>query len=165
MRHSFARYATALGVIVAFGAALGLADERPRDLDKVPRQVMQALKAKFPKAEINKWSKETENGSVVYDMEFEQNDRKFEADIKEDGAIDNWEKQIPARDLPDAVKKALNSKYPKATLKEVMATTLVRNGADVPEGYEVLFETAGNKEVEVTLTPDGKFLEGPGEKE
>lgn len=84
------------------------------------------MKAKFPKAEIHKWTKEKEGDIVVYDIEFQQEDRKFEADIKEDGTIHNWEKQIPVKDLPDAVRKAVETKYPKAALKEVLAITAVK---------------------------------------
>src|SRR5262245_19977272 len=74
------------------------------DLDKIPKKVMDALKAKFPKAKIEKWTKEKEGDVVVYDIEFKQEDRKFEADIKEDGAIHNWEKEVAAKDLPAPVK-------------------------------------------------------------
>ena len=47
---------------------------------------MKALKARFPKAKIDKWTKEKEGDDVVYDIEFKQERRKCEADIKEDGS-------------------------------------------------------------------------------
>jgi hypothetical protein len=125
---------------------------------------MDTLRAKFPKAEIQQWTQEKEGDMVVHDIEFTQQGRKFEADIKEDGTIHNWEKQIPAKDLPAAVRKAVESRYPKAALKEVMAITAVMGGKDMPEGFEILLQTAGGKEIEVSVAPDGKFLEDPGEK-
>jgi hypothetical protein len=131
----------------------------PPDLDKVPQQVMDTLKAKFPKAEIDKWTREREGAVVVYDFEFKQDGRKFEADIKEDGTIHNWEKEIAAKDLPDAVKKAVEMKYPNAVLKEILAITAVKGGKDALEGYEIVLETADKKFVEVTIAPDGKTLE------
>jgi hypothetical protein len=137
-------------------------DKDKLDLDKIPKKVMDALKAKFPKAQIHKWTKEKEGDVVVYDIEFKQGDQKFEADIKEDGAIHNWEKQIAAKDLPAAVKKAVESKYAKSTLKEIMQITEVKDGKDVLEGYEIILETADRKEVEVTVAPDGKILEDSG---
>ena len=132
--------------------------------DKIPKAVMDALKAKFPKAEIHKWTKEKEGDDVVYDIEFKQEGRKFEADIKEDGTIHNWEKEIAAKDLPKAVTKAVEKKYPKATLKEIMEITEVKDGKEELEGYEIVLETADKKEVEVTVAPDGKILEDTGEK-
>jgi hypothetical protein len=131
----------------------------PPDLDKIPRQVMDTLQAKFPKAEIDKWTREREGAIVVYDFEFKQEGRKFEADIKEDGTIHNWEREIAAKDLPDAVKKAVEMKYPNAVLKEILAITAVKGGKDALEGYEIVLETADKKVVEVTIAPDGKTLE------
>ena len=132
-------------------------------LDKIPNTVMDALKAKFPKAEIQKWTKEKEGDIVLYDVEMKQEGRKFEADIKEDGTIHNWEKEIAAKDLPKAVRKAAKKKYPKATIKEIMEITAVRDGKDVLEGYEIVLRTAETKEVEVTVAPDGKIQEDSGE--
>jgi hypothetical protein len=134
------------------------------DLHKIPKSVMDALTAKFPRAEIRKWTKETEDGVVLYDIELKQDGRNFEADIKEDGTFHNWEKEIEARELPDVVKKAVEKKYPKSTLKMSMAITAVTNGKDSLEGYEIIVETADKSEVEVTVGPDGKILEDSGDK-
>jgi hypothetical protein len=151
------------GLLLAAPAARAR-DKDKLDLDKIPKKVRDALKAKFPKAEIHKWTREKEAGKVVYDIEFKQEGRKFEADIFEDGTIHNWEKEIAAKDLPDAVKKAVGKKYPRATLKEVMQITEVKGKKEVLGGYEIVLETADKKEVEVTVGPDGKILEGPGGK-
>jgi hypothetical protein len=120
---------------------------------------MDALKAKFPKAEIRKWTKEKEGGTVIYDIEFKQEGRHCEADIKEDGTYINFEKEIAARDLPEAVKKAVDKKYPKATLKEIMEVTEVKGKEDKLEGYEIVLVSADNKTVELMVAPDGKILE------
>ncbi len=129
------------------------------NLDQIPKQVMDGLKSKFPNAKIEKWTKEDEGGFIVYDFEFKQEGRKFEADIKEDGTIHNWEKAITFKDLPDAVKRTVETKYPKSTRKEVMEITAVKNGKDELEGYEIVLKTSDKKEIEVTLAPDGRILE------
>lgn len=133
-------------------------------LKDIPAKVLDGLKEKFPKAEIQKWTREEEDGMVIYDIEFEQEGRKFEADIKEDGTIHNWEKAIMAADLPDAVKKAVEDKYPESTVKQVMAVTDVQAGEDVLEGYEISLETVEKNKTEITIAQDGKILEeGEGE--
>src|SRR4051812_4779896 len=91
-----------------FAVALTLAgsaraQEKKEEKVEIPKKVMDALKAKFPKAVIDKATKEKEGDKVVYDIEFKQDGKKFEADIFEDGTIHNWEKEIPAKDLPKAV--------------------------------------------------------------
>lgn len=163
--HLFGKWAGGLGVALLCGMVLTAArgQDKP-DLGKIPKKVMDALKAKFPKAEIAKWTKEKEGDDVVYDIEFKQQGRKFEADIKEDGAFHNWEKEIAAKDLPKTVKTALDKHYPKAVLKEVMEINAVKNGKDELEGYEIVLQTAANQPAEITIAPDGKVLEDSGAK-
>jgi hypothetical protein len=71
--------------------------EAELELDKIPQVVIDGLRAKFPKAEINEWTKEKEGDIVIYDIEFKQEGRKFEADIKEDGKILEEEKKSGAQ--------------------------------------------------------------------
>lgn len=145
--------AVVAGLVLAAGTAC------PQDLDKIPKKVMDTLMAKFPKAQIDKWSQEKEGDTVVYDFEFKQGGRKFEADIKEDGTIHNWEKAIAVKDLPRGVKSVVEKRYPKSTMKEIMLITAVKDGKDVLEGYEIVLVTADKREIEVTVAPDGKILE------
>ena len=156
-------FAAVLACLLLAPASQGQ-DKDKLDLDKIPKAVMAALKAKFPGAEIHKWTKETEGGNVIYDIEFKQNRRKCEADIKEDGTFINYEKEIAAKDLPEAVKKTVDKRYPKATLKEIMEITEVKDNKDRLEGYEIVLETADSKEAEITVAPDGKILEDSGAK-
>src|SRR5262245_62003135 len=149
------------GTVLAAGFR---ADDKPKDLDKIPKAVMDGLKAKFPKPEITKWTKETENGKVVYDIEFKQDGRKAEADIAEDGTIQNFEKEFDAKDLPRAVTAAVEKKYPKSKMKEVMEITEIKDRKEVHGGFEIVLETADKKSVEVTVSRDGKILEDTGEK-
>ena len=104
MRHSV----VLLGAFVLFlfvGTALR-AKEEPVPVDKIPKAVMDALLAKFPKAKIDKCTKAKEGKDIVYDIEFKQEGRKCEADIKEDGTFINYEKAIEVKDLPKAVREA-----------------------------------------------------------
>lgn len=133
------------------------------ELENIPAVVMNALKAKFPKAEIQKWTQEKEGDVVIFDFEFTQEGWKFEADIKADGGIYNWEKAVAETDLPEVVKKAVQNTYPNSTIKEIMQITAVVDGEEAPEGFEIMLETAAKKEVEVTVAPDGKILEDSGE--
>ncbi len=145
---------------VSFTGAVG----GPARADKIPASVMGALSAKFPRAQIDKWSREKEDGKIVYDIEFTQDSRKFEADIFADGTIHNWEQQIAQTDLPDAVVQTVNKKFPHAVLKEVMAVTDVKDGAEQLQAYEIVVRRSRKKDIEMTIAPDGKVLEGPGKE-
>jgi hypothetical protein len=155
------------GVVVLLLAG---ADARAQDKkDKggqgeIPKAVMGALKARFPKAAIDKWTKAKEGDDIVYDIEFKQDGRRFEADITEKGTLLNYETEIPAKDLPQAVRKAVDAKYPKATLKVVMESRAVSGKNEKLDGYEITLVTAGGQDVEVTIAPDGKITEDSGSK-
>lgn len=137
-------------------------DKDKLDLDKIPKKVMDALKTKFPTPQITKWTKEKDGADVVYDIELTLKGRKCEADIKEDGTIVNYEKEIAAKDLPAAVTRAVQAKYAKSKFKEVMEITDVMGKEEKLHGYEIVLETADRKEVEVTVAPNGKILEDSG---
>ena len=152
----------ALGLCLLIGTAAARADEEKVPLDKIPKAVMDSLLAKFPKAKIDKCTKAKEGDDVVYDIEFKEGDRKCEADITEKGTYINFEKAIAAKDLPKAVKEAIEKKYPKATMKEIMEETEVKGKDEKISAYEVVLETADKKDVEVRVSPEGKILEDTG---
>ncbi|MFH1313490.1 MAG: PepSY-like domain-containing protein [Candidatus Eisenbacteria bacterium] len=168
--HGFFVFSAILLICLGFGCEKQeeavVAEKKAMDdlgLDTIPRVVMDGLTARFPNAEIQKWTREEEDDIFLYDIEFKQDGWKLEADIKEDGSIHNWEKAIKMEDLPEAIKKIVEAKYPKSTIKEIMEVTLVADGKDALEGYEIVLESAGMKEVEVMVAPDGKILEDSGE--
>ncbi len=153
-------------VLAALLAAAAPAEDKKEkpDTTKIPKAVMTTLTTRFPKAEIVKWTEETEDGKKVYDIEFKMGDVAHEADIFEDGTIHNWEKEVAVKDLPAAVTKAVDGKYPKATIKQAMQITEVKDKKEVAGGFEVTLVTADKKEVELTVAGDGKILEDSTDK-
>jgi hypothetical protein len=164
MRHSVVLLG-AFALSLFLGAREARSQEEVVPVDKIPKVVMDALLAKFPNAKIDKCTKAKEGNDIIYDMEFkQQNGRKGEADIKENGTYINYEKQIEAKDLPKAVREAIEKKYPKSTLKEIMEETEVKGKDEKISAYEVVLVTADKKDVEVRVSPDGKILEDTGAK-
>lgn len=139
-----------------------LAADQPKDLDKIPPRVLDALNAKFPRAAIEKWTKEREHGKTIYDIEFTAGGRKAEADIAENGTIQNFETQFDPAQLPKPVADAVARKYPKSRMKEVLQITEIKNKKEVDGGFEIVIETAGKQEVELTIARSGKVLEDSG---
>jgi hypothetical protein len=163
MRHSVVSLGT-IALFVFIGAGTVQAQEEAVPLDKIPKAVMDALLSKFPKAKIDKCTKAKEGNDIVYDIEFKQEGRKCEADIKENGVYINYEKAIEAKDLPKSVRDAIEKKYPKATMKEIMQETEVKGKEEKLSAYEVVLVTADKRDVEVRVSPEGKILEDTGEK-
>ena len=146
------------------GAGVLRAQEEAVPQGSIPKAVVDALLAKFPKAKIDKCTRAKEGSEIIYDIEFKQEGRKCEADIKESGAYVNYEKAIGAKDLPRTVRDAIAKRYPKATLQEVMEETEVKGKDEKLSAYEVVLLTADRKEVEVRVSPDGGILEDTGAK-
>jgi hypothetical protein len=150
--------------LVGAAPATGAQDASAAASRKIPSNVMTALITKFPQARIDKWTRETEDGNELYDIEFTQAGRKYEADISAAGTIQNWERQVAESDLPQPVLQAVTQRFPKSGLKEIMAVTAVTNGVERLEGYEIVVHRSLRRDVEITIAPDGRVLEGPGKE-
>ena len=145
--------------LISLRAADAGAQDEPVAAGKLPQKVMATLKARFPGASITTATKTVENGGIVYDVEMTRNGRKHEMDVREDGSIVNFENEIGVKDLPRAVIEAVNAAYPQCTITEAMEVMVIKNQKDTVEEYEVLIVTAGKKELELTVSPDGKSIE------
>ena len=133
------------------------ADEEKVPLDKLPKVVVDAVKARFSDAKLLSAEKETEDGKTVYEVVIQNKDQKIEVTLTPQGEITEIEKQIKAKDLPTKVAKALEDKYPKATYKVIEEVIKVEKKKEQAPYYEVLLVTADKKKLEVVLTADGKI--------
>jgi uncharacterized membrane protein YkoI len=156
LKHS-ARLVTLVAAALLVTAA-ARADEEKVPLDKVPKAVMDAVKARFPDAKVLAAEKEKEGGKTVFEIGIEHKEQKIEVTLTEDGTIIEIEKQIAARDMPKAVSDALEGKYPKATYKMIEEVIKVKGGKEKLEYYEVLLVTAEGQRFEVGVAPDGKIV-------
>ena len=130
------------------------ADEEKIPLDKLPKAVLDAVKAKFPKAELVSAEKETEDGKTVYEVAIKEGKTTAEIKLSEDGKILEIEREVDVKDLPKAIKDALEAKYPKA--KHTGAEESIQGDK---KNYEVALTTADGKTLKVTLDGAGKILE------
>jgi hypothetical protein len=146
--------------LVAALALVGLAgmvgaDEEKVPLDKVPAAVMRAVKDKYPDATLVGATTETENGQKMYEVTLKDKGHKVDVTATADGKIVTVEREIGDKDLPQPVVRALNRKYPKATVQRVEEVS--KN--DQVTAYEAVIVTADNRKLEVSFDPKGKFLE------
>ena len=116
---------------------------------------MNAVKAKFPTAELKGASKETENGKTSYEVTFSLKNANHDVILTSEGKITAIEKVIKAEDLPRAVADTLKTKYGQATIK---AAEQISDADDKITAYEVQIVKADKKELEVKLDPEGKVL-------
>jgi hypothetical protein len=83
---------------------------------------------------------------------------KIDVTVTPEGTITLLEKEIAAKDLPKAVVKTLEDKYPKATYQTIEEVTKVENKSDKLAYYEVLLVTAQKKKLEVQVDASGKII-------
>jgi len=145
------------GLTVFVLAAVARADEEKVPLDKVPKAVLDGVKARFPDATLVSAEKEKEGDKTTYEIAIKNKDQKIEVTLTPDGKIVEMENEIAAKDMPKVVMKALETKYPQATYKLVEEVIKVKDGEEKLEYYEVLLVTAEKKKLEVLVSPKGKI--------
>jgi hypothetical protein len=163
------RVAGGLGgvVLVLFGwAAAVRADEETVPLDQLPKAVAEAVKKRFPKAELVEATKETEGGKTTeYEVTIKDGGKTIDVTLTPAGVITQLVKEITAKDLPKAVSAALAKRFPKATIKSYDQVISVRGGKETTDHYEIELETAGKKTFDVEISPNGKITSVEEQKE
>src|SRR5438132_7248650 len=92
--------------VVAAGAALAAAawaDDEKVALDKLPKAVVQAVKAKFPKGEMVRAVKEEEAGKTFFEVSIKTEGNGVDVTLTPEGKIVMLESVIAIRQLPKAV--------------------------------------------------------------
>ena len=151
----FGTFCAAAMVGLGLSAGMSRADEKEVPLDKVPKAVMAAFKAKFPEVTINKAIEEVEDGKTTYELESTRpGGLSLDAVLKPDGTIVAVEKQIKPSELPAAVAPAVAAKFPKS---EITKAEAVDSAGKV--SYEVVVKKADGKSATLIFDKDGKFVE------
>lgn len=151
-----------LGLLVALGTAR--AGEEKIDIKDLPPGVLAAVKAKFPEGKLTGAAKEEENRKVTYEVTLTDRDAKVDVAVNSKGKILEVEKTIDAKKLPEAVAATIKAKYP--TAKVAKAEQVSKYEEDEEETtYEVVLSPAGEKDVEVKLSPKGKVLDDEGDED
>jgi hypothetical protein len=130
------------------------ADGEKVPLDKLPQKVVDAVKAKFPKAELKHAYKDTVDGKTVYEVGINIEKQHVHAMVTAEGKLYEIHKDIDAKDLPAAVTKAVSAKYPKGKVGDVEEQT---NTDGKVIGYQIELEVGSDIHVMV-VDPAGKIV-------
>jgi uncharacterized membrane protein YkoI len=147
-----------MGILLLL-ATTTYAGEEKVPLDKVPKPVIEAVKARFKNVEVTGAAKEkNDEGKLVYELSLKVEGQNVDVILAPEGDFQIIEKTIDAKDLPGTVAKALEDKYPKATYNRLEEVIKVEEKNDQPAYYEALLVTAKKRNLEVELTADGKIV-------
>ena len=148
-------------LIVLLVSATAADEEVP--LEKLPKKVVAAVKAKFAGAELVSATKDSEEGKTYYEVAIKHKKEELEITLTPDGKIIEITKEIDPDDLPKVVVAALEKKYPKANLEEANEAIEAESNR---KNYYVIIETAQEKLLEIKVDAKGKILkEKPKKKD
>jgi hypothetical protein len=147
----------AAAVVCLCALSAARAGEEKVPLDKLPRAVSEAVKKRFPSAELLEAAKETEDGKTEYEVTIKDGGTKIDVTVDPNGAITAIEKTIAVADLPKAVRAALDAKYAGATYHGAEEIIKVKDGKEALDCYEVVLTKSDKKKLEVQVGADGRI--------
>lgn len=154
------RWMAAIGILLVLVAApRARAQEVEVPLNQVPKAVLDAGKSLFPSATLREASKETENGKLVYELAMTQGTRHMDVTFQENGTLVLVESAVPETEVPPAVLRAVQQKYPGAKIglvESVKKGPRLKRDADY---YEFHLTAADKTSVEVEVDAHGKILQ------
>ena len=146
------------GLVLTLAVAMAtfvVAGEDKVPLDKLPKDVVKAVAAKFPKAKMDHAVKSTADGKTTYEVTLKAGKHGIDVTVTSEGRITQVEKEMDFADLPKPVADAFKAKYPKAKVNRIEELSK----DDKILSYEMLIVTAGNKTLEAYFEPLGKFIQ------
>jgi hypothetical protein len=148
--------------LIALGATCR-GDEQKIPLAELPKVVLDAVKAKFPAAELKEAAKETERGKTTFEVSLKDKGAAVDVIVSAEGKITEIERALDVKDLPTKVRSAINAKYPKSTVKKAEERIEFEDGEE-ERSHEVQLVTADGKTLEVVVDENGKVeVENDGE--
>jgi hypothetical protein len=140
---------------IAFVALLLLAAPvRADEPGRCPAPVIAGVSKAFPKVTISACKPERDHGKDIFEVKLTRSGGdRLEVDVAADGTILQVEEPIAVDALPDAVRKAFATKYPRAK-----ATGANKQTAGKDVRYEIAF-VVDKARKEATFSADGAFVE------
>jgi hypothetical protein len=119
----------------------------------VPKPILEAFQKAYPKATIKGFSRETDQGQLVYEVESSEEKVNRDITYTPDGTVVSIEETLPVDQLPSAVRSSLEKEFPKAKISKAEKIT---KGSTTH--YEFLFRLGKKKTQEIVLDSDGKIV-------
>jgi uncharacterized cupredoxin-like copper-binding protein len=151
----------AVSLMLALFFALPLLAQKTEKVDEeqtvkraeVPQNILTAFEKSYPNAKIKGYSKETDEGKVVYEIESKEGKIARDVTYAADGNLVSVEESMLFRQLPKPVQAAMKKEFPKS--KTVKCEKILKGSVTQ---YELVIRS-GKKQQEVVFDADGKVLE------
>jgi hypothetical protein len=153
-----------VGLCLLLAGSTVRGDEKKVALSELPKAVLDAVKRKFPHAELKEATKEVEKNQTTYEVSLVDEGKHIDASLNEKGKIEEIETEIEVSKLPSAVADAVAAKYPKSTIKKAEEIVEFEDGKE-EKSYEVVVATTEGKSVEIKLDAKGKIEDDENDKD
>ena len=137
--------------IIALGTNVNAQEKKIHKKD-VPQAVLAAFEKNYPDAKVRGYSTEAEDGKTFFEIESMRGRMTLDVSYLPDGSAAEIEEGVTVGELPDAVKAAVKSNYPRGTIARAERRTV---------GTTVTFELrirSGKAQVGMEIDPAGKIL-------
>jgi hypothetical protein len=134
-------------------SAICFPQEQSLKKKNVPKAILDAFQASYPKATLKGYSKEKDKETVVYEVESVEGKIHRDVSYTVDGAVISVEESLPYDKVPQPVRDALLKEYPKA---KVSMCEKVTKGETIQ--YELLVRS-GKQKYELVFNTDGTIVE------
>jgi uncharacterized membrane protein YkoI len=126
-------------------------------LSELPKVVLEAVKTRYPNAELKEASKETDEEEATYELTLNNAGRAMTVSLDAEGEIEEVETEITDSELPAAVREGVAKKYPGSTIKKSEEVVSFEDGKPTETEYELSIATADGKTIEVTVEANGEI--------
>lgn len=104
-------------------AFAGTPQEQSVKKNNVPKPILEAFQKAYPKATIKGFSKETDQGKLIYEVESIEGRVSRDISYTADGTVITIEERLPVDELPSAVKSSLAKEFPKVKVSKAEKIT------------------------------------------
>jgi hypothetical protein len=149
--------ASALAAVLSGATARAVdqaGEEKTLTRAQVPRPVVEAVLKKYPRAKLEKFGQEQEEGKLIYEVELKSGAEIVSIDVAPEGKILAEETTIKPADLPAPVKAGLQASRYKGW-RIAKAEKVIHDEKDDAPEYEVVVLSRKEK-FEVVLDGAGK---------
>ena len=140
-------------IFLLLNASAGYSQEQKIGKKGVPKPVLSAFQNSYPKAVITGFSKETEKGVVVYEVESVEGKTHRDVTYAANGSVITIEESLAYADAPAAIRDAMAKDFPKARI--IISEKVIKGSATQ---YEFLV-SSGKKKLELVYDAAGKLVE------
>jgi hypothetical protein len=125
-------------------------------IQDLPKAVVEALKAKFPDAQMEKAKKKVADGKEFLAISLTTKGTARNVTLTPKGKIVELKTVIPAAQLPAKVTEALYASYPNSTAKKAQKVTAYKE----EKSFQVELITADKQTKKLVVNADGKIING-----